>query len=164
MRRCHGAQRNQLRTRRIVRQRSRGIDRRQRHRGSTGPGSIYCQELDPGQARHGGHLPGVRDHRRPPANPPLPEAARSQSARRVRELHLWGDRLFPRSVPRTSADLCQRAVRVRAIARLCDPDLLADRTRAGATGGDRAVPQRYGFATKPLGRVQASAAVLPPFL
>src|SRR5260370_11756901 len=69
LRRCNGAQGNQLRSRRVVRHRPRGIDGRQRHGRSAGARSVPRQELNSGATGDGGHLPRVRSPRRPSADP-----------------------------------------------------------------------------------------------
>src|SRR6266849_6520297 len=111
---------------------------------------------DTGPARHGGHLPRIWNHRWPSADPVGAQAAGSESARGVRKLYLWPDRLLPRSVPRPAADRRQRAIGARAISDIRDPDLLADRPCPRAIGGDHDVSQRDGVSAEPLGRVQAS--------
>jgi hypothetical protein len=110
--------------------------------------------------RHVGHLPPVWDHRRPPADPVGAQAPRSEFARRVRELHPWGDRLPARSIPRAAADHRQRADRARAISHIRDPHLLAARPRPRAFGGDHALPQRHGFAAQPFRKAQASVGLI----
>src|SRR5260370_802011 len=69
LRRCNGAQGNQLRSRRVVRHRPRGIDRGQRHGRGAGARSVPRQELNSGAAGDGSHLPRFRSHPRPLAGP-----------------------------------------------------------------------------------------------
>src|SRR5260370_1603310 len=125
LRRCNGAQGNQLRSRRVVRHGPRGIDRSQRHGRGAGARSVPRQELNSGAAGDGNHLPRLRSHRRPPADPVAAQAFGGELPCRVRELHLRVDRFPACAFPRALANLRQRPVCLLAVCRLPAPLLLA---------------------------------------